>query len=115
MKNTNNCILINTKQELENILQTKDKIFILFYAPWCPFSQRFLPIFEKCAKDTAKQCYRMMIDEFPTLCEKYDLEVSPTVIFFEKGNVSKRLDGNQGIGLSEKQFRDLLYACDSHQ
>ena len=115
MKNTNNCILINTKQELENILQTKDKMFILFFAPWCPFSQRFLPIFEKCTKDTAKQCYYMMIDEFPDLCKKYVVEVFPTVIFFEKGAVSKRLDGNQGIGLSEKQFRDLLYACDSNQ
>jgi thiol-disulfide isomerase/thioredoxin len=56
MKTTNTCILINTEQDLENILKTKDNIFILFYAPWCPFSQRFLPVFEKCAQDTTKQC-----------------------------------------------------------
>ena len=66
MKTTNTCILINTEQDLENILKTKDNIFILFYAPWCPFSQRFLPVFEKCAQDTTKQCYRMMIDELPS-------------------------------------------------
>jgi len=47
--------------------------------------------------------------------EKYGVEVFPTVIFFEKGAVSKRLDGNQENGLSEKQFRDLLYTCDSRQ
>jgi len=113
MKTTDTCILINTKQELENILKTKDSIFILFYAPWCPFSQRFLSTFEKCSRNTARQCYRMMIDELPDLCEKYHVEVFPTVIFFEKGNVSKRLDGIHGVGLSEQQFRDLIRVCET--
>ncbi len=52
MKNLENCTLIETEQDLEKILQTKDTFFILFYAEWCPFSQRFLPIFERCAKDS---------------------------------------------------------------
>ena len=112
MKTTDTCTLINTEQELETILKAKESIFILFYAPWCPFSQRFLSIFEKCSRDTGTQCYRMMIDELPDLCEKYHVVVFPTVIFFEKGNVSKRLDGIHGVGLSEKQFRDLIHACE---
>jgi thioredoxin-like negative regulator of GroEL len=113
MKTKDTCILINTEQELENILKTKDSIFILFYAPWCPFSQRFLSTFEKCSRNTTRQCYRMMIDELPDLCEKYQVEVFPTVIFFEKGNVSKRLDGIHGVGLSEQQFRDLMRVCET--
>lgn len=113
MKTTDTCILINNKQELDTILKTKDKIFILFYAPWCPFSQRFLTVFEQCSKENKRQCYRMMVDEFPDLCDKYQVEVFPTVIFFEKGNVSKRLDGIHGVGLSEQQFRALIRACES--
>ena len=112
MKNKNTCILINNEQELKNILRTKDNIFIMFYAPWCPHSQRFLPIFEKCSLDTTKQCYRMMIDELPNLCEQYSVEVYPTVIFFKKGKVSRRLDGIHGEGLSEQQFRDLIRICE---
>jgi thioredoxin-like negative regulator of GroEL len=110
MKTENTCILINTEQELENILRTKDNIFIMFYAPWCPFSQRFLSIFEKCSQETNGQCYRMMIDELPNLCERYSVEVFPTVIFFVKGKVMKRLDGIHGEGLSEQQFRELIRA-----
>jgi thioredoxin-like negative regulator of GroEL len=110
MKNT--CILINTEQELKNTLRTKDNIFIMFYAPWCPFSQKFLPIFEKCAQETTKQCYRMMIDELPRLCEKYHVEVYPTVIFFNKGKPVKRLDGDYHMGLSEQQFRELIRVCE---
>jgi thiol-disulfide isomerase/thioredoxin len=112
MKNKNTCILINTEQELENILRIKDNIFIMFYAPWCPFSQRFLSIFERCSRETNRQCYRMIIDEIPNLCEQYSVEVFPTVIFFEKGNVSKRLDGIHGEGLSEQQFRELIRMCE---
>ena len=28
-------------------IESKDKAFVLFYASWCPFSQRFLPVFEE--------------------------------------------------------------------
>ena len=112
MKTTNTCILINTEQELADILKTKDNIFILFYAPWCPFSQRFLLVFEKCSRETSRQCYRMMIDEFPELCDKYNIEVYPTVLFFDKGKPVKRLDGGHGIGLSEQQFRELIRVCE---
>ena len=112
MKNTNICILINTEQELENILKNKKSTFILFYAPWCGFSQRFLPIFEKCALDTSLQCYRMMVDELPQLCERYQIEVYPTIIFFENGEPVHRLDGNPGIGLNEQQFRELIRVCE---
>ncbi len=107
------CTLIETEQDLLKILKEKETCFILFYAEWCPFSMRFLPIFETCAKNTTSRCYRMMIDQHPSLCAKYSVEVYPTVIFFEKGNVVKRLDGTQGVGLNEKQFRDLINACQS--
>jgi thiol-disulfide isomerase/thioredoxin len=113
MRSIENCTLIETEEDLEKILKTKNNCFILFYAEWCPFSQRFLPIFENCAKDTAHRCYRMMIYEHPNLCEKYSVEVYPTVIFFEKGKVVKRLDGTHGVGLNEKQYRDLISACRS--
>ena len=115
METKDTCILIDTEQELEGVLKNKESMFILFYAPWCGFSQRFLPIFEKCSLDTSRQCYRMMIDELPRLCEKYQIEVFPTVIFFENGKPVHRLDGDQGVGLSEQQFRELIHVCEHFQ
>jgi thiol-disulfide isomerase/thioredoxin len=115
MNNIENCTLIETEQNLEKILKTKNTFFILFYAEWCPFSKRFLPIFENCSKDTTHTCYRMMIDEHPNLCKKYSVEVYPTVLFFENGKAVKRLDGTHGVGLNEKQMRDLISACRSEK
>lgn len=111
MNSTENSILIKTEQDLKKILKTKNAFFILFYAAWCPFSQRFLPIFEDCTKDTPHTCYRMMIDEHPDLCEKYSVAVYPTVLFFENGKAVKRLDGTYGVGLNEKQLKDLINVC----
>ncbi len=113
MKDKETCILINNEEELDTILESKDHLFILFYAPWCPFSRQFLEVFERCSKDTSTQCYRMMVDELPDLCDQYQIEVFPTVLFFEKGKVSKRLDGTHGVGLSEQQFRALIRACET--
>lgn len=103
--------LLKNTQELESVLTTTDRVFILFYASWCPHSLRFLPIFEHYAASTQQSCYRFIIDDFDDLCEQYAIEVYPTMIFFEKGKVSQRLDGTPGVGLNEQQLKDLLNSC----
>jgi thiol-disulfide isomerase/thioredoxin len=102
---------VDVEYGLEDTLESKEKVFVLFYASWCPFSQRFLPIFEKFAKDKNRRCSRIVTDDKASLCEKYSVEVVPTVVVFEKGKVTGRLDGVLGIGLSEKQFKDFVNTC----
>lgn len=113
MNNTNICIVINTEQEFVDLLQKKKNMIILFYASWCGFSQRFLPIFEKCALDTSVECYRMMVDELPQLCEQFQIDAYPTIIFFKNGKPVDRLDSVLGIGLNEQQFRQLIHVCEN--
>ncbi len=93
---------------LDDQLKTKDRVFVLFYASWCPFSQRFLPIFEEYEQNNPQECLRIMIDDKPSLCEKYSVEYYPTVILFEKGKVAKRLDAAPGVGLNKKQLTELI-------
>jgi len=92
-------------------IKHKDEAFVLFYASWCPFSQRFLPIFEKLVQSKPQSCLRIKIDDKTSLCERYSVDVVPTVLFFENGKVAKRLDGVSGAGLSEKQFTDFINKC----
>lgn len=102
--------LADVEYDLDGTLKSKDRAVVLFYASWCPFSQRFLPIFEKYAKNETRVCIRVKTDDKPSLCEEYSVEVVPTVILFEKGRVKKRLDGAPGIGLDEEQLKDLTNA-----
>ncbi len=95
------------KSTFDEGIKNNDKAVVLFYATWCPFSQRFLPIFEEYSKNNPKECLRVIVDEEPDVCEEYNIEYYPTVIMFKKGKVHKRLDAKPGIGLNEKQLKDL--------
>lgn len=95
------------KSTINNELKQKDKAFVLFYATWCPFSQRFLPIFEEYEKNNPKECISVIVDDKPDVCEEYSIEYYPTVILFKKGKVQKRLDAEPGIGLDRKQLEEL--------
>ena len=95
------------KSDIENVLKSKEKAFVLFYASWCPFSQRFLPIFEDYAKSNPQECISVVIDDKPDLCEKYEIDYYPTVLLFKNGSVETRLDATPGLGLTKKQLNDL--------
>ena len=95
------------EDKIDNMLKSKEKAFVLFYASWCPFSQRFLPIFEEYVKGNPRECMSVMVDDKPDLCEKYSIDYYPTVLVFKKGEVHKRLDATPGAGLTKKQLIDL--------
>ena len=85
----------------------KDKVFVLFYATWCPHSQEFLPIFEEYSKSNPNECLRVIADEEPDVFEEYSIEYYPTVIMFKKGKVHKRIDAEPGVGLNKKKLKSL--------
>ena len=95
------------KSAIHDEIRGKDEAFVLFYATWCPFSQRFLPIFEEYSKSHPKECLSVIVDDKPDVCEEYSIEYYPTVILFKKGKVHERLDAQPGIGLNRKQLKDL--------
>jgi thiol-disulfide isomerase/thioredoxin len=90
----------------ENI-RDLERVFVLFYATWCPFSQRFLPIFEEYSRSNPKECLRIIVDEEPDVCEEFAIEYYPTVIMFKNGKMHRRLDSEPGVGLNKKQLEDL--------
>ena len=104
------CALVNKNHDLKEILKIKDKVIALFHASWCPFCIRFVPIFLKTA-DREGQHFVMVQDDQETIAEKYSVKAYPTVLFFEKEVVSKRLDGVSGIGLDEKQLVEFVGLC----
>jgi thiol-disulfide isomerase/thioredoxin len=92
------------EENIEEVLKSKDKAYVLFYASWCPFSQEFLPVFKEYAKANPQECISVVVDDKPDLCDKYSIEYYPTVLLFKKGTVHKRLDATPGAGLTKKQL-----------
>jgi hypothetical protein len=51
----------------------------------------------------------VLLDDYDNpLWDDYSVEAVPTVIFFDKGKVCRRLDGKSGVGLNEKQLKVWL-------
>jgi len=103
--------LIKDERELETICQSRDGVFVLFYASWCPYSLRFLPIYEKNANGREREFVRFIVDDHENVCDKHEIEVYPSVLYFKDGKVARRLDGGYHIGLSERQLTGLMEAC----
>jgi thioredoxin 1 len=103
-------IEVNNQEDLTKQLNTNPKAIALFYASWCPFCRSFLSVFNKQAQNPGKATYmRVQIDEDENpMWETYSLDAVPSIILFENGNVTKRLDCNLGMGLTEKQFTQWL-------
>jgi thioredoxin 1 len=110
MKTATTFALVNNDHDLREILRTKDHVIALFYASWCPFCVRFLPIFEKHAEKTGLH-FVIVQDDQETLADQYSVSVYPTTLFFETGVVSKRLDGVLGVGLDEGQLDKFVHSC----
>ena len=53
----------------------------------------------------------MVRDDEETIADQYLVKAYPTVLFFENGAVSKRLDAVLGIGLEEKQLVEFMSKC----
>jgi len=103
--------LIKNENELEKVCQSPEGVFVLFYATWCPFSLRFLPVYEKSAAGREKSFVRFAVDDDEDVCDKHGVEVYPTVLYFKNGKVTKRLDGGYHIGLDERQLAGLMESC----
>jgi len=104
------CDQVNNEKDLGEILKTKENVIALFYASWCPFCKKFLPIFMRNAEGERRNFLRVQDDD-ETLADKYSVKIYPTVLFIEKGVVSKRLDGIPGVGLQEKHLVEFVRSC----
>jgi len=97
--------------ELRECAKSGEGVFVLFYAPWCPFSMAFLPVYEKHAAGRDREFVRVVLDGNEELFDEHEVDVYPTVLFFKNGAVARRLDGKHLSGLKEKQLTELIASC----
>jgi thiol-disulfide isomerase/thioredoxin len=104
------CASVGNATDLDKALKEKDKVIALVFASWCPFCRRILPVFQELAQDERRN-FLLVADDEENIAEEYTIDVFPTLLFFNKGKVSLRLDGKPGVGLNEKQVKDFIKSC----
>lgn len=103
-------IEVGNRRDLLDQLEVQKRVVAFFCASWCPFCMNFQLVFDRYAQESDPgEFIRVSVDEDSNpLWEEYCLEAVPTIILFEDGRATKRLDGSLGSGISEKQFRGWL-------
>jgi len=111
MANADRCELLDGPAALEDVLRKRDRLFVLFYASWCPFSMAFLPQYLEHAQQ-GEPCYvRILSDDSDAHVRKYGIQVYPTVLYFEKGKLVRRLDGKHLAGLNRQALEKFAGEC----
>jgi thioredoxin 1 len=108
------CVLLRSAEELDEAISSREKLMVLFYASWCPFSRAFLKTYLDHAA-SGDPCYaRIVVDDGDPLIRRFAIEIYPTVLFFEHGQVARRLDGTFHRGLDQGQLEDFARRCAVH-
>jgi thioredoxin 1 len=99
--------IVDNEKELSEILKINNRVVALFYASWCPFCVKILPQFENLAEGDSR-FFLAVKDDQEKIADSFSVQVYPTLILFEQGAISRRLDGALRVGLNEKQLVDFI-------
>ena len=90
---------------------------VLFYADWCHYCSRFIPIFEEAIKKTDPKILvggvKLNDDDNP-LWDKYNINAVPTLIAFSNNSIKSRRDAKMGIGLTKSDLSSILSDIDAN-
>ncbi len=102
---------VSTLQEFHRqVLEAPVPTLALFYAEWCPFCVSFQPLFREQQARSGQSLRFVEVDisdEENTLWEEYSVEIVPTLICFDGGEVRARADGVAGRGLRAGDLRAI--------
>jgi thioredoxin 1 len=97
--------------QFDDLLSSREKALVMFYTDWCPFCQKFKPIFEYATKNSASNSskfYESKInDDDNPLWDRFSINAVPTLIAFDKGKVISRRDPKMGVGLNQSDLDSI--------
>jgi thioredoxin 1 len=97
--------------QFDGLLSEGKKTLVMFYAGWCPFCQKFKPIFESFANSPEKDMNffaSMINDDDNPLWDRFSINTVPTLIAFDKSVIISRRDAKMGLGLNKSDIDSIL-------
>ncbi len=87
---------------LKEVLKTKPKVIIDFYASWCGPCKKIGPVFEELSKNTKGITFiKVNVDEAEELVNDYKVGSMPTFLAFHNEREVNRFAGANDIKLKE--------------
>lgn len=103
-------IEVTTQEEFEReVLQAAAPTVVLFWSSWCPFCRTLRPLFDRLpARYDTRFVVVLLEEDANPLWNAYQVEVVPSLAYFQSGEIRARKDGRLGRGLSEHELSDFV-------
>ena len=88
-----NVLTINEENFEEEILNSKEKVLVDFYANWCGPCQTMSPVIDEIANENTIKVGKVNIDENQNLAIEYDIMTIPTIWIVNNGEIEKTFVG----------------------
>jgi len=101
-----------TDQNFDELIASNDLVVVDFWATWCGPCRMLTPIIEALAKEYKEQAVigKLNVDTSGTTAMRFGVVSIPTILYFHKGKLAKKLVGAQPKVLLEKEIKKLLVA-----
>ena len=99
-------IVLTAENFKEEVLNSKKKVLVDFWATWCGPCKMIAPELEKFAEKNQEEIKvaKLNIDDFTSIAIEYGVEVIPTLLLFKDGEVVKKSIGYITASEMEEKF-----------
>ncbi len=82
------------ESEFKEKINTKGKVVVDCYAPWCGPCKMISPIIDELSEEISGCAfYKMNVDEAEEIASEYNIMSIPTILFFDKNELVNTLVG----------------------
>ncbi|MEC1176968.1 thioredoxin family protein [Metasolibacillus meyeri] len=103
-KNYQNIILPDA---LEKKIATGEPVYAYIFSPECMYCKQMTPKLMPAADESGIHIDQLNVLEFPEQWNKYNLEATPTLIYFDKGQEVTRMVGDYDVDTINSFFQNI--------
>jgi thioredoxin 1 len=97
----------------EQVRGSTTPVLVDFWADWCGPCKAIAPVLVEVADETSGKLTvaKVNVDDNPELAQRYNVMSIPTLLVFDRGEVSKRIVGSRGKGKLLEELDEFLVSA----